>query len=236
MPFLPIADNNPLRLIPFQAVTVGLIAINVLVWLWQSQLGEESLWRLWLGFGVIPAVLGGEVAMPAELYQVPAWATLVTSLFLHSSFWHLGGNMLFLWVFGDNVEDATGHLKFLALYLANGVAGGLATCALDPGSTTPGIGASGAIAGVLGAYLMLHPRRRMLVLIMRVLPLRLHVGFVLGFWILYQIGGAFLVNGEPENDVAWWAHVGGFLAGMLLIVPLRHRDVPLFDREIESKE
>jgi membrane associated rhomboid family serine protease len=230
MPFLPIADDNPLRLIPFQAVTATLIALNVAVYLWQSLLPEEAVWHLWLGFGVIPAVLGGEVAMPPELYQVPAWASLITALFFHSSFWHLGGNMLFLWVFGDNVEDATGHGKFLVLYLFAGVVSGLTEWAVAPESVTPVIGASGAIAGVLGAYLLLHPRRRMLVLIMRVVPLRLHVGLVLVFWILYQIGAGIVLGGDQDNDVAWWAHVGGFVAGMILIVPLRHRGVRLFDR------
>ncbi len=235
MPFIPIADDNPLRLIPFQVVTVAIIVINLTVYAWQSLLPEAEVWRLWLGFGVIPAVVEGEVLMPPEYYQVPVWATLVTSLFVHSSFWHLGGNMLFLWVFGDNVEDATGHVLFLVFYLACGIASGLAEVLVNPGSTAPIVGASGAIAGVLGAYLLLHPRRRLLVLVMRVLPLRLHVGIVLVVWILFQIGGGLLARGDPDNDVAWWAHVGGFLTGMALIVVLRRRGVTLLDRPSSDK-
>lgn len=230
MPFLPIADDNPLKMIPFQAVTVGIIALNAMIYLWQSTLGEEALWQLWLGYGMIPAVADGQLAMPDPFYRIPAWGTFVTSLFLHSGFWHVAGNMLFLWVFVDNVEDATGHGRFALIYLACGIAGGLLQVAVTPESIIPVIGASGAVAGVLGAYLMLHPRRRMLVLVMRVVPLRLHVGLVLLFWIVFQIGGGILANGDPENDVAWWSHVGGFLAGMALIVVMRRKGVPLFDR------
>jgi membrane associated rhomboid family serine protease len=236
MPFLPIADDNPLRMIPFQAVTVGIIALNALIYLWQSTLGEEALWQLWLGYGMIPAVADGQLAMPEPFYRIPAWGTFVTSLFLHSGFWHVAGNMLFLWVFGDNVEDATGHVRFALFFLACGVAGGLAEMAMAPQSTIPVIGASGAIAGVLGAYLLLHPRRRMLILVFKVVPLRLHVGLVLVFWVLFQIGGGILANGDPDNDVAWWSHVGGFLAGMVLIVVLRRRAVPLFDRASPNQD
>ena len=236
MPFLPIADDNPLKLIPFQAVTVGIIALNGLIYLWQSTLGEEALWQLWLGYGMIPAVADGQLAMPEPFYRIPAWGTFVTSLFLHSGFWHVAGNMLFLWVFGDNVEDATGHVRFALFYLACGVAGGLAEMTMAPQSTIPVIGASGAIAGVLGAYLLLHPRRRMLILVFRVVPLRLHVGLVLLFWIVFQVGGGILANGDPDNDVAWWSHVGGFLAGMVLIVVLRRRGVPLLDRTSPNQD
>ena len=230
MPFLPVGDDNPLRLVRFQVVTALLIAANVAVWLGQQALSEDELWFAYIGYGLIPAVFTGEVPLPPELARIPAWQTLFTSMFVHSGFWHLGGNMLFLWVFGDNVEDAAGHLRFLALYVACGVLGGLVEVAMAPGSTTPVVGASAAVAGVLGAYLMLHPRRRMLVVVARVVPIRLHVGVVLVTWIAYQLGGAVLVGGAPDNDVAWWAHVGGFLAGMALIVPLRGRGVPLFDR------
>ena len=182
------------------------------------------------------AVADGQLAMPEPFYRIPAWGTFVTSLFLHSGFWHVAGNMLFLWVFGDNVEDATGHVRFALFYLAAGVAGGLAEMTMAPQSTIPVIGASGAIAGVLGAYLLLHPRRRMLILVFRVVPLRLHVGLVLLFWIVFQVGGGILANGDPDNDVAWWSHVGGFLAGMVLIVVLRRRGVPLLDRTSPNQD
>jgi membrane associated rhomboid family serine protease len=137
--------------------------------------------------------------------------------------------MLFLWVFGDNVEDATGHWRFPILYLAGGVIAGLVEVAVDPGGRVPVVGASGAIAGVLGAYLVLHPRRSLLILVARSIPVRLNVGLVLVLWMLIQIGGGLIFGGDYNNDIAWWAHVGGFVAGMALIVPLRRRDVPLFD-------
>ncbi|MBT7612330.1 MAG: rhomboid family intramembrane serine protease, partial [Rhodospirillaceae bacterium] len=112
MPFLPIKDDNPLRLIRFQVVTVGLIGVNALVFLLQLLMDDQTQWDLWLQYGLIPAVVTGKTTLPNGLEVIPAWASLVTSIFLHSGYFHLGGNMLFLWVFGDNVEDATGHVRF----------------------------------------------------------------------------------------------------------------------------
>ena len=229
MPFIPISDDNDLRLIGFQIVTAVLIAANVIVFLWQLTLDDESLWSFWYSYGLIPAVLtGGRELMPS-LEKVPAWATVFTSMFLHSSYWHVGGNMLFLWVFGDNIEDATGHVRFIFFFLLCGIVAGLSEVIVAPSSTVPVVGASGAIAGILGGYLVLHPRRRLLILVMRTVPIRLNVGLVLVFWILFQIGAALVVGGDEDNDTAWWAHVGGFLAGMVLIPLFKRRDVPLFD-------
>jgi len=226
MPFLPIADDNPIRLIKFQIVTAVLISANVVVFLWSQLLDEESLWSLWLSFGLIPSVLTGEAYLSHELDKIPAWATIFTSMFLHSDYLHLGSNMLFLWVFGDNVEDATGHWRFPAFYLLCGVVAALVEVAVFPDSDAPIIGASGAIAGVLGGYVMLHPRRRLLILVMRVVPVRLNVAMVLLVWILVQVGSAVWFG---DGDVAWWSHVAGFLAGMALIVLARRRGIPLFD-------
>jgi membrane associated rhomboid family serine protease len=135
--------------------------------------------------------------------------------------------MLFLWVFGDNVEDAMGHLPFLVFYLLCGIAGGLAHAILSPGSSLPLVGASGSIAGVIAAYLMLHPRVRVWVLVFRIVPLRVPSWLVLGFWAVWQV---VMVAVATEDGTAWWAHVGGMLAGAVLVLFMRRRGVPLFDR------
>jgi membrane associated rhomboid family serine protease len=228
MVFLPLYDDNPRHRIPFQYVTVGLIVVTVLVFLVQTSMTGREARELVVGMGVIPAVITGDRVLPLEFYVVPAWATLVTSAFLHGGFLHLAGNMLYLWIFGDNIEDAMGHLRFLAFYLLCAVAGGLAQVAVDPESVVPVIGASGAISGVLGAYLLLHPRRKVYVLIVfRTVPLP--VWMVLGAWILFQIGSVTILLDEGSNT-AFLAHIGGFVAGLLLIIPMRHKSVPLFGR------
>jgi len=163
---------------------------------------------------------------------IPVGATLVTSMFLHADWLHLGGNMLFLWVFGDNVEDAMGHVKFLVFYILCGVAAALAHAVSDPTSVNPMIGASGAVSGVLGAYLLLHPRVRVIVLLFYRLPLPLPAFVVLGGWIALQVysiySGASLPHSEGAS-VAFWAHVGGFATGMMLITFMRRPGVRLFD-------
>ena len=171
MPFIPITDDNPLRLIKFQVVTAILIAANVLIFLYEMTLDEQQTWEFWVAFGLIPAVLTGEVQLSAAHAVIPAWATLITTMFLHSGYWHLGGNMLFLWIFGDNLEDATGHWRFPIFYVMCGVAAGLCEVAFQPGGQIPIVGASGAIAGVLGGYLVLHPRRQLLILVFRTILL-----------------------------------------------------------------
>jgi len=150
----------------------------------------------------------------------------VTSTF-NGGVLHLFSNMLFLWVFGDNIEDALGHLKFLIFYLLCGVAGGLAHAALMSSSQLPLIGASGAVSGVIAAYLMLHPRVRVWVLAFRILPLRVPAAWVLGFWVVSQFVMAVLA---PTDEVAWWAHIGGMTAGAILVLFMRRPGVMLFDR------
>ena len=143
---------------------------------------------------------------------------------------HLIGNMLYLWVFGDNIEDAMGHGRFIAFFLACGVAGGLAHALANPDSLAPTIGASGAISGVLGAYLLLHPRVKVLVMAFTWwIHIRLPAYIVLGGWIVLQIANAIWLA-SPGSNTAWWAHIGGFAAGMALIVPLHRKRIPLFDR------
>jgi len=227
MPFLPLHDDSPRVLIQQPWGTWGLIAACTLVFFLQASMTPIEGARLIFGLGLIPATVTGEGRLEPDLVLVPAWATLVSAIFLHGGWMHLIANMLYLWVFGDNVEDAMGHWRFLAFYLLCGVIAGLAQIAADPGSEIPTVGASGAISGVLGAYLILHPKSRVLVPII-VIPLYLPAWALLIFWIGFQIFSA-AANGPVGGGVAWWEHIGGFAAGALLVVFFRHRAVPLFE-------
>jgi len=227
--FLPLHDANPLKIIPFQFVTVTIIAACVVAFLWQVSQGQTETGELVYGLGMIPAVLFGGRELEPALVMVPAELTLITSMFLHSGWLHLIGNMLYLWVFGDNIEDSMGHLKFAAFFLVCGVAGGLAHAFANGDSASPVIGASGAVSGVLGAYLMLHPKVKVLVLVIKWIPLRLSAYIVLGGWIALQLFELFVSSNEA-SQIALWAHVGGFAVGAALIVPMRRRNLPLFDK------
>jgi membrane associated rhomboid family serine protease len=219
---IPIHDNNPTHRWPI--VTVSLIVICVLVFFWQASLGPRAGTAAVYSFGFIPALLFADASLPPELAVVPAGATLFTSMFLHGGFMHLAGNMLYLWVFGNNIEDVCGHGRFLVFYLLCGVAAALAQALPNPTSEVPMIGASGAISGVLGAYLLLFPHARVYVLIpfwivwMHEIP----AGWLLGFWIVFQLLSG-VAAGSAEAGVAWWAHIGGFVAGMALIFVFRDR-------------
>ncbi len=239
MVFIPISDDNPLRAIRLQWVTLGLIAVNVLVFALEAFGDSQGTQAAIVSFAVVPSELfqileaGGPVVPSGLAVAVPEWATLITYQFLHGGILHLLSNMLFLWVFGDNVEDAMGHLKFLVFYLACGVAGGLAHAALLPSSQLPLIGASGAVSGVIAAYLMLHPRVRVWVLAFRILPLRVPAAWVLGFWAVSQLAMAALA--PTDDGVAWWAHIGGLAAGAVLVLFMRRPGVPLFDRGMPAR-
>jgi membrane associated rhomboid family serine protease len=229
---LPLKDSNPLKVIPFQAVTITLIALCVGVFVWQAMLPERAVIEATLSYGVIPAVLFDHQQLPPRLAVIPAEATVVTSMFLHADWLHLGGNMLFLWVFGDNIEDSMGHVRFVVFYLMCGVAAVLTHGLIDTQSTIPLVGASGAVSGVLGAYLMLHPRVRVIVILLKMpIPLPLPAYFVLGGWILLQVVNVWVDDAVPaEGGTAWWAHIGGFAVGALLIVPMRRKGLRLFDQ------
>jgi membrane associated rhomboid family serine protease len=225
---IPLHDDNPTTLTPF--VTVGLIVACVAVFLWQLGLSPGAAERAVYAYGMIPAVLFGERNLPAELAAIPATLTVVTSMFMHGGWMHLIGNMLYLWIFGNNVEDAMGHGRFVVFYLLSGLAAALAQAFQDPGSTVPMIGASGAIGGVLGAYVLLYPQARVLVLIplgFFFYTLRIRALYVLGFWFVLQFVSSALA-GEQAGGVAYWAHIGGFVAGMVLILPFRKKGFPLF--------
>jgi membrane associated rhomboid family serine protease len=226
--FIPISDDNPLKHLPFQYITVGLVAANVAVFVFfQSGIFIDAMEATAVSFGMIPAVVLEGASMPPGYATVPGTLTLITYQFVHGGWLHLIGNMAFLWVFGDNVEDAMGHMRFLVFYLLCGVAAALAHGMLDPQSTIPLVGASGSVAGIIAAYLMLHPRVKVWVLVLWRLPLRLTAMWVLGFWVAIQ----FVMVLVPVDDgVAWWAHIGGLAAGAFLIAFMRRPGVPLFDR------
>ncbi|MFK0383656.1 rhomboid family intramembrane serine protease [Agrobacterium sp. NPDC090273] len=228
--FIPLHDANALKHIRLQYVTIGLIIVNVLVWLFTGVLASETEANAaTLGLGFIPAVVFDYAYLEPALQIVPDDLTAVTYAFVHLDFWHLAGNMLFLWVFGDNVEDALGHLRFLIFYLACAIAGALFHGMVSPMSQGPLIGASGAVSGIVAAYFLLHPKVRVWVLVFMRIPLPLPAFVPLALWIGQQF--LMLVLGLEEN-VSWGAHVGGIIAGAILVVFLRRRGVPLFDRTI----
>jgi membrane associated rhomboid family serine protease len=230
MPFLPIHDDNERRFISTPYVTWGTILACVLVYVWQNSLTPYEEQRIVYALATIPAAVLGEARLAPDLALVPPAATLVTSLFLHGDAMHLIGNMVYLYIFGDNVEDSLGHGRFAAFYLLCGIAASLAHALVDPASVVPLIGASGAIGGVLGAYLLLHPRARITVLLPFFVPVRISALLLIGGWFAMQIVGSALSPGSDGGGIAFWAHIGGFLAGMALLPLLKRRRVPLFGR------
>jgi len=211
---IPISDDNPARLRP--VVTWGIILACVLAYVWELSLGDEMDAAV-LVFGFTPASLFTNYA-PAGVGQVPAALTIFTSMFLHGSVLHIAGNMLYLWIFGNNVEDAMGHARYLLFYLVSGVAAAMTLAFMDPSSQVPLVGASGAISGVLAAYVLLFPRARVTVIVplgFIFLPFRITAIWVVGFWFILQLLMAAATKAD-QPGVAWWAHVGGFLMGMLL--------------------
>ena len=231
--FVPLHDTNPLKKIRFQYVTVAIITLNVAIYVivqtgWFIPLSDDDLTE----FAVVPAQLsanaGGEVAFLANgAVFVPERLTLVTYMFLHGGWIHLIGNMLFLWVFGDNIEDAMGHIRFIMFYLMCGIFAALAHTFMLPHSDLPLIGASGAVAGVISAYLILHPKVKVWVLALWRIPIRITAAWALGIWILAQVSNLFFAS---EEAVAWWAHFGGLISGAVLILFMRRSGVILFDR------
>jgi len=217
---IPLGDSVPRRRFPW--VTYTLIAINVVVFLIEVNYGPR-VQILFQRYGVIPVRLWNWPENPAVLW------TLITSQFLHGGWYHIFGNMLFLWIFGDNVEDQLGHLRYLAFYLIAGIVAALTQAAMMPTSTIPSIGASGAISGVLGAYIVFFPRGKVVLVIpLFLFPYIIDVPAVvfLGYWFISQtLNGLFsLTTGALEvGGVAWWAHVGGFVTGLILGPLLRER-------------
>ena len=227
--FIPLHDVNGLKHIRAQYVTIALIAVNFAVWaltaVSPSGVGELAA----LGLGFIPAVAFDTAVLDPALVIVPESATYVTYAFVHLDFWHLASNMLFLWVFGDNVEDALGHARFLVLYLLCAAAGALLHALVTPISEGPLIGASGAISGVVAAYFILHPRVRLWVLVFFRIPLPLPAFIPLTLWVAQQF---LMLAMDLDGMVSWGAHIGGMVAGGLLVLVMRRKGVPLFDRKV----
>jgi membrane associated rhomboid family serine protease len=212
---IPLRDDNPRRTFPF--VTYMLVGVNVLAFLWELTLGEslqDALFQI--------------AFIPARFWLPGNWVsdilTIVISMFLHGGLLHIGSNMLYLWVFGDNVEDRIGHGKYLVFYLACGFLATYAHAFFSPGSRIPAIGASGAIAGVLGAYLVLYPHARVLTVIPIIIFITVReipAIFVLGIWFILQlfsgVGSLGVTDAQDMGGVAYFAHIGGFVAGMVLI-------------------
>lgn len=213
---IPLRDENPTR--RFAWVTMAIIALNSAAFAYELSLPTKALQSFIATWALTPASLVGNPADPR------IWLTVIVSMFLHGGWIHLGGNMLYLWIFGNNIEDRLGGVRFIGFYLASGLAAALGQVVAAPTSAVPLIGASGAIAGVLGAYLVMYPRARVLTLIPIFFIFELisvPAVFVIGVWFLMQVaqGVGSISNQANAGGVAWWAHVGGFLAGAALIAP-----------------
>jgi membrane associated rhomboid family serine protease len=227
---IPISDDNPTNTVPF--LTVGLVVACVLVFIYEITLGPQAGERFVYQFGAIPAAIFGIEPLPVGAINLPPYVTLFTSMFLHGGLMHLIGNMLYLWIFGNNIEDSMGHARFILFYLTCGVIAAMSHAVFDPASVVPMIGASGAISGVLGAYLLLYPRAHVTVLIplgFFLSRMEIPAGFVLGFWFIFQILSGAASVGSAGGGVAWFAHIGGFVAGMALIGFFKHRSVRFFN-------
>jgi membrane associated rhomboid family serine protease len=227
--FLPIGDDNPHATTPF--VNYTLIAACVIVFLWQISLPPNAEAAAVYMFGLVPGNLLGTAELAPQVDLLPAWMTIFTSMFLHGGWMHLLGNMGYLWIFGDNIEASLGHRRYLIFYLLCGVVAALAQTVAAPNSEIPMIGASGAISGVLGAYLVLHPRANIRVFVWLFIYLsvwNVPAFIVLGFWFGGQLLSSMNVDpGEP--GVAFLAHIGGFVAGAVLVFFFKKREVPMFE-------
>ena len=217
--FIPLKDNNPSRSYP--VVNITLILANIVVFLYQLALPPHDQQLFVLSNATIPAhmtaFLGSHVGFE------PAFLPLVTSMFLHTAPLHIAGNMLFLWIFGDNVEDFFGHVTYLFFYLVCGIGAGLLHVLFNLDSTVPALGASGAISGVMGAYILLYPRARILTLVF-IFPLPVPAVVFLGLWYVMQfLAGISTIGVKVTGGVAVWAHVGGFLLGVLLTLLARRQ-------------
>jgi membrane associated rhomboid family serine protease len=223
--FLPLHDGVAMRHMRGPFVTIGVIVFcTALFAAGVSGALKISDVVMATSFGMIPSVLFGTAVLPDGLPPVPVLLTPLTNIFLHASLIHLAGNMLFLWVFGDNVEDAMGHWRYGFFLLACGISGSMAHALMNPGSEQPLIGASGAVSGVIAAYLVLHPHVRVLGLVLKAIPLRIPAIWALGAWIGLQLFQAFA---GLDATVGWWAHIGGLVAGLVLLPLLLGRDIPL---------
>ena len=220
---IPIYDNDPLDRNPYAFVTWTLIAINIAAFLVQLGASDETGLIMVCDYAMIPAAITGKVTLGGDL---PPILSVFTYMFLHGGWSHIIGNMLFLWVLGDNIEDAFGSVRFFFFFMLCGASGGLAHLYFHPDSVVPLVGASGAVAGVVAAYLMLRPCAKITILLFGFIPIGLGSAWVLGFWALVQVWNVVSASG---GDTAWWAHLGGLLAGAGLTLVFRRPDVTLFE-------
>ena len=234
---IPLKDDNPTSNKPI--VTYFLIGSCVLIFLIQLSSQSYKTGQLFYSYGLIPSVLMGHNQLPLDLYAVPAYITIFTSMFMHGGFMHLIGNMLYMWIFADNIEDNLGPSKFLIFYLLSGVGAAMTQVLMDTHSQIPMVGASRAIGGVLGAYLINHPNARVLVLI----PfgffsqlIKIRALYVLGFWFILQFINSFLTASSSGGGVAYAAHIGGFITGVVLILFLNKKNnKKSFNKKINKK-
>ena len=222
---IPLRDNLSTHRAPL--VTLVLIGVNAYAFLKLFWLGSYAGQRYLLYYGLIPCSLTGSCQVTGRAFS--SEVTLLTSMFVHAGFFHFAGNMLYLWIFGNNVEDAMGRVRFFLFYLLCGLGAAYAQILMGPESRIPMVGASGAISGVLGAYLLLFPHARVLTLIpifffIQVVEIR--AVFVLGFWIVIQLLNGFLTFSHEGGGVAWFAHIGGFVVGCVLVGLFKRRTVP----------
>jgi membrane associated rhomboid family serine protease len=230
---IPISDENPAIRAPY--VNWAVIGICIAVYLFQLTLGDADGTAFIYRYGVIPDALLHGRGINAPFVSWPP-LTLITSMFMHGGLLHLAGNMLYLWIFGNNVEDALGHVRYAVFYLLCGMGAALGHALVEPNSTIPMLGASGAISGVLAGYVLIFPRARITVIIplgILLYPFKISAVFVVGFWFVLQLAAAWLPyllgNADPNQPgIAFWAHVGGFVAGLAL-APFLSR-LPLFGR------
>jgi membrane associated rhomboid family serine protease len=226
---IPISDDNPARLAPL--VTWSIIALCVAVYIWECALGTDIDATI-AALGFVPASLRHAGVAARGFVSFPPAVTIFSSMFVHGGLLHIAGNMLYLWIFGNNVEDAMGHVRFIVFYFVCGVAAALTLALIDPTSRVPMIGASGAISGVLAGYVLLFPRARVTVIVplgIIFYPFALSAFWVVCFWFVMQLLSAALSNPHAPG-VAWWAHVGGFGAGLLLTPLFKSPHFLLFGR------
>ena len=228
--FIPVSDDNPLRFIRRPYVTYAIILILLLFYAPillnpDGQLTKEFFY----GFGIIPSVVFGYNSVATEYINIPHDMTVISYIFIHANAAHIMGNLAFMFVFGDNIEDALGHMRFALFFLLTGIAGGVCHMFMNPTSVIPLVGASGAVSGMVVAYLFLFPFVKTWGIVLSWLPLKIPTFFFLLAWILYQI---IAVKFLSESNVGWWAHLGGIFSGMILVILLKRKEIKLFSRQL----
>ncbi len=234
--FIPVGDDIEREVAPIPFSTIVFFGVCMTVFGYQFSLEPELYNRFFHSFGLVPAALFYDTRLPAGTAVIPPELTLVTSMFVHGDFMHFIGNMIYLWVFGISVEEATGHFRFVVFYMLCGLAAGICQALVDPNSLVPSVGASGAISGILGAYILVYPYQRVRILFFlgyRFAIFHLPALVVIGLWIVMQLWS--MMSADPTaqgGGVAWTAHVGGFAAGMILIVFFKRSGVKLFNTHV----